>query len=193
MRYARSGGVDIAYKVAGTGPPDLVLVPGLIDVIEAESVYAPIRRLTEHVRRYARLIRLDKRGTGFSERLPADAAPSLEDRVDDVIAVMDAAGSERATVLGVADGGAVAIVLAVTHPERVSALVLNATPPRIAWSPEWPWGIPREAQDAGSARHRRAVGDGRHGRPLRHHRSGAARGDRPAGATHQLAGRGGAA
>ena len=126
-----------------------MLVPGLIDVIEAESVYAPIRRLADHVRRYARLIRLDKRGTGYSERLPADAAPSLEDRVDDVIAVMDAAGSERATVLGVADGGAVAIVLAVTHPERVSALVLNATPPRIAWSPEWPWGIPREAQDAG--------------------------------------------
>jgi class 3 adenylate cyclase len=149
VRYARSGGVDIAYKVAGAGPPDLVLVPGLLDVIEAESFYAPMRRLADHVSRYARLIRLDKRGTGFSERLPADAAPSLEDRVDDVIAVMDAAGSERATVLGVADGGAVAIMLAATHPERVSALVLNATTPRIAWSPDWPWGIRREERDAG--------------------------------------------
>jgi len=140
VRYARSGELHIAYKIAGTGPPDVVLVPGLLDTIEGEAVHAPIARFTQRLSRFARVIRLDKRGTGLSDRLPPGDTPTVEARVDDVLAVMDAAQSQRAAVVGTADGGAVAIVLAASHPERVSALVLSATAARVAPAPDYPWG-----------------------------------------------------
>jgi class 3 adenylate cyclase/alpha-beta hydrolase superfamily lysophospholipase len=141
VRYARSGDLHIAYKVAGDGPVDVVLVPGLIDTIEAESIRLPLHLFTlEGVSRYARAVRFDKRGTGLSDRLPADVFPTIDEQVRDVLAVMDEVRSERATVIGIADGGQVATVFAASYPERVRSVILSSTGPRLAWSEDWPWG-----------------------------------------------------
>jgi class 3 adenylate cyclase len=123
-RYARSGDVHLAYQVVGNGPIDLVFVPGWIthlelgwdDPLEAEW----LRRLAS----FSRLLIFDKRGTGLSDRVPVNELPILEDRMDDVRAVMDAAGSERAALLGVSDGGPLAALFAATYPDRTEALIL---------------------------------------------------------------------
>ena len=123
-RYARSGDVHIAYQVVGSGPIDLVFVPGWITHLELgwEDPYEAEwrRRLAS----FARLIIFDKRGTGLSDRVPVGELPILEERMDDVRAVMDAAGSERAALLGVSEGGSLAAMFAATYPERTEALIL---------------------------------------------------------------------
>jgi class 3 adenylate cyclase len=136
--YAKSGGVNIAYQVLGDGLMDLVHVPPFISNLELQWEDEPQARYMRRLASFSRLIMFDKRGTGLSDRV--DVA-SLEERMDDVRAVMDAAGSERAVVFGSSEGGALAILFAVTYPERVSALVLYGAYPRMSWASDYPNGI----------------------------------------------------
>ena len=123
-RYAKSGDVHIAYQVIGDGPVDHVFVPGWITHVELswdEPLEAAFRR---RLAGFSRLILFDKRGTGLSDRVPVDQLPILEERMDDVRAVMDAVGSERAALMGVSEGGAMSALFAATYPERTAALIL---------------------------------------------------------------------
>jgi class 3 adenylate cyclase len=146
-RYAQSGGLFVAYRVLGDGGVDLVHVPGLLDTLELAWSDPGLVDLYERITRFARLILFDKRGSGLSDRLPPDQTPSLEERIDDIRAVMDAVGVPRAALLGVGDGGPVAMYFAAAHPDRTAALVLRATTPRVAWAPNWPWGLRPDAAE----------------------------------------------
>jgi pimeloyl-ACP methyl ester carboxylesterase len=136
-RYAQSGKVRIAYQVVGDGDVDLVMVPGLVshlDLIWEEPEHA---RFCEELAAFSRLILFDKRGTGLSDR--KTGIGDTADRMDDVLAVMDAAGSRRAALFGFSEGGKLALLFAVSHPERVRALALYgafARSPTQAWPPE---------------------------------------------------------
>jgi pimeloyl-ACP methyl ester carboxylesterase/class 3 adenylate cyclase len=121
-KYARSGDTYIAYQVSGSGPIDIVMVPGFISNVEAAWNNPDFAYLLRRLGAFARLIRFDKRGTGLSDRVASIA--SLEERMDDVRAVMDAAGSDRAVMIGVSEGGAMSMLFAATYPERVQALVI---------------------------------------------------------------------
>jgi pimeloyl-ACP methyl ester carboxylesterase/class 3 adenylate cyclase len=123
-RYAKSGDIHIAYQVFGGGPRDLVLVPGAVSNIELQWEFPEIAEFLTRLSAFCRVICFDKRGTGLSDRA-AGIAP-LEERMDDVRAVMDAAGSQRAVLLGTSEGGPMSILFAATHPERTQALVLYA-------------------------------------------------------------------
>ena len=103
-RYAKSGDIHIAYQVMGSGPFDLVLVPGFATHLELQLEEPRTARFLERLSSFCRLIRFDKRGTGLSDRVAGIAM--LEDRMDDVRAVMDAVGSDRAALLGISEGGA---------------------------------------------------------------------------------------
>jgi pimeloyl-ACP methyl ester carboxylesterase len=123
-RYAKSGDVHIAYQVIGDGPVDLVFVPGWISHVELgwnDPLQSAFRR---RLAGFSRLIVFDKRGTGLSDRVPVDQLPILEERMDDVRAVMDAVGSERAALMGVSEGGPMCALFAATYPERTAALIL---------------------------------------------------------------------
>ncbi|MGZ8571346.1 MAG: adenylate/guanylate cyclase domain-containing protein [Actinomycetota bacterium] len=127
-RYARTAdGVHIAYQVIGDGPLDLVFVMGWTSNVEALWEEPDLARFLTRLASFSRLILFDKRGVGLSDRVPADRLPSLETRMDDVRAVMDAAGSERAVVFGVSEGGPMAVLFAATYPERTIGLVLYGT------------------------------------------------------------------
>ena len=121
-RYARSGDVHIAYQVVGTGSVDLVYMPGFMSHVECAWDEPLLARFLERLAGFSRLIMLDKRGTGLSDAVTG--MPTLEQRVDDVRAVMDASGSERAALLGISEGGTMAMMFAATHPERTSHLTL---------------------------------------------------------------------
>jgi pimeloyl-ACP methyl ester carboxylesterase/DNA-binding CsgD family transcriptional regulator len=123
-RYATSGKVRIAYQVVGHGPLDLVFVPGFISNLEVHWEDAGYSHLLHRLSAFTRLILLDKRGTGLSDRVDPDHLPSLETRMDDVRAVMDATGSGRAALLGASEGAPMSILFAATYPERTRALVL---------------------------------------------------------------------
>jgi pimeloyl-ACP methyl ester carboxylesterase/DNA-binding CsgD family transcriptional regulator len=125
-RYARSGDVRIAYQVVGQGPFDLVFVPGFISNLDLHWEDEGYSRLLSRLSAFSRLILFDKRGTGLSDRVDTLALPSLETRMDDVRAVMDAAGSSRAAILGASEGAPMAILFAATYPERTRSLVLYA-------------------------------------------------------------------
>jgi pimeloyl-ACP methyl ester carboxylesterase len=122
--YARSGRYSIAYQVVGAGPGDLVFIPGFVSNIELQWEFGPMASFFHRLARGARLIVFDKRGTGLSDRVPVTDMPPLEERMDDVRAVMDAAGSERATLFGISEGGPLALLFAATYPERVERLIL---------------------------------------------------------------------
>ncbi len=124
-RYAQSAGAKIAYQVSGEGPCDLVFVPGLVSHLELQWQQLSYRRFVTALERGCRVIRFDKRGTGLSD--PTDALPSMDQRVADLAAVMDAAGSPAPVVFGVSDGGRGAIAFAAAHPGRVVGLVLYGT------------------------------------------------------------------
>ena len=145
--YARSGDVHIAYQVTGDGPFDLVYVPPFVSHVELQwqvpSTAAFIGRLSS----VARLIRFDKRGTGMSD--PVEGVPTLETRMDDVRAVMDAAGSERAALLGASEGGPMSALFAATYPDRCWALVLFNTFASERSAPDYPWGSSEEEFRAG--------------------------------------------
>jgi len=145
-RYARSGKVHIAYQVTGEGPLDLVFVPGWVSHVELsweEPTYASfLRRLAS----FSRLITFDKRGTGLSDRVPDDQLPTLEERMDDLRAVMDAVDSQRAAVFGVSEGGNLSMLFAATYPARTVALVTAGSFAKRAWSPDYPWAPKPEAR-----------------------------------------------
>jgi class 3 adenylate cyclase len=142
VNYARSGDVSIAYQVVGGGPVDVLFVPFMINLVWAweQPIFVDFcKRLTQ----FSRLILLDKRGTGLSDR-PRDL-PGFETRMDDLRAVMDAAGSEKAALLGAgAPGGQLCAVFAATYPERVQALILQNSWPRVVQAPDFPIGQPLE-------------------------------------------------
>ena len=123
-RYTRSGNVHIAYQVVGDGPFDLVYVPGWVSHVELAWEEPMLAAFLERLASFSRLIVFDKRGTGLSDRVPDDQLPSHEERMDDIRAVMDAVGCERAAFLGVSEGGGLAVLFAATYPDRVSQLVL---------------------------------------------------------------------
>ncbi len=123
-RYAKSGEVRVAYQVVGHGPVDLVFVPGFISNLEIHWEDPGYAHLLQRLGTFARVIQFDKRGTGLSDRVDTNHLPSLETRMDDVRAVMDAAGSQRAVLLGASEGGPMSILFAATYPERTRALVL---------------------------------------------------------------------
>jgi class 3 adenylate cyclase len=123
--YAKSGDVSIAYQVTGSGPFDLVYVPGFVSNLDGQLENPGWSHFFSRLSNFSRLIRFDKRGTGLSDRVAGIA--NLEDRMDDVRAVMDAVGSERAALFGISEGGPMSLLFAATYPERVSALVLYAS------------------------------------------------------------------
>jgi pimeloyl-ACP methyl ester carboxylesterase/DNA-binding winged helix-turn-helix (wHTH) protein len=148
VKYARSGSVNVAYQVVGSGPIDLVFVMGWVSHLEyfwrEPSFAAFLTRLAS----MARLILFDKRGTGLSDPVPVSQLPSLEERLDDVRAVMDAAGSERAVLLGVSEGGPLCTLFAATYPERTEALIMIGSYARRLVDHDYPWGKTMEAHDA---------------------------------------------
>lgn len=139
MNYTRSGDVNIAYQVTGTGPRDLVYVPGWVSNIEVMWEDPGLARFLRRLASFARLIIFDKRGTGLSDAVPVDELPTLEVRMDDLRAVMDAAGSERATLFGHSEGGNMCVLFAATYPDRTDGLILTGSYAKRIWSPEYPW------------------------------------------------------
>jgi pimeloyl-ACP methyl ester carboxylesterase/DNA-binding NarL/FixJ family response regulator len=137
-RYARSGALSIAYKVVGHGPIDLVFVMGWVSNIDMFWTEPHFARFLDRLASFSRLIVFDKRGTGLSDR-PV-ALPTLEERMDDVRAVMDAVGSERAALFGVSEGGPMCALFAATYPERTRALVIDGGFARAIAAPDYPWG-----------------------------------------------------
>jgi class 3 adenylate cyclase len=138
-RYASSDGVNIAYQVVGSGPFDLVYVPGWVSNIEVMWEEPRLASFLERLASFSRLILFDKRGTGLSDAVSEDHLPTLERRMDDVRAVMDAAGSERAALLGHSEGGNMCIVFSASFPERTSALVLLGSYAKRSRSDDYPW------------------------------------------------------
>ncbi len=151
-RFTRGSGAHIAYQITGDGPPDLVAVLGTTSssIAWEEPAAAPfLERLTS----FCRLVTFDQRGSGRSDPVELSALPTLEDRVDDVRHVMDAAGVERAALLATHDGGPVSMTFAATHPERVSALVLVNTWATLRQDDDYPWGHPPHVLEVGARLH----------------------------------------
>jgi len=137
-RYAQSGDVSIAYQVMGDGPFDIVLVPAWASHLELAWRVPTMAALFKQFGSFARLIRFDKRGTGLSDR-PA-GVPTLEQRMDDLRAVMDAVGSSRTAIVGAGEGAPMSILFSATYPERTWALVLIGGIARTLWAPDYPAG-----------------------------------------------------
>ena len=136
-RYAKSGEVNIAYQVVGEGELDLVWIPSLVHHVELGWEVPPLARVIDRLAELGRVIVFDKRGTGMSDRVSSDT--TLETRMDDVRAVLSAAGSERAVVCALGEGAPQAILFAATYPERTEGLVLINAMPRFVRSAEFPW------------------------------------------------------
>ncbi len=144
--YARSGDASIAYQVIGDGPIDLMFLPGWFSQIEVLWELPALRRFLERLSSFSRLILFDRRGVGLSERV--HEPHSLEQEALDALAVLDAAGSERAALLTYLLGGLVGALLAAEHPERVGALVMYASTARTAWAPDYDWALSIEDREA---------------------------------------------
>jgi pimeloyl-ACP methyl ester carboxylesterase len=144
--YALSGDINIAYQVIGHGPRDLVYVPGWVSNIEVMWEDPGLARFLNRLASFSRLIVFDKRGTGLSDPVEVDALPSLEVRMDDLRAVMDAAGSERATLLGHSEGGNMCVLFAATYPERTEGLALMGSYVKRIRSDDYPWAPTVEAR-----------------------------------------------
>lgn len=144
-RYARSGDASIAYQVAGEGPLDLLFLPGWISQIEQLWEAPAMRRFLERLAGFGRLILFDSRGTGLSDRVRETY--TLEQEAEDAIAVLDAAGSERAALFSYAVGGLVGARLAAEHPERVGALIMYASLARTSWAPDYDWAMTAEQRE----------------------------------------------
>jgi pimeloyl-ACP methyl ester carboxylesterase len=155
-RYAKSGDVAIAYQVVGDGPFDPVRVPPFVSHVELAWQVLGMAALNRRLASFSRLISFDKRGTGMSDRV--SGVPTLEARMDDVRAVMDAAGSERAALLGASEGGPMSALFAATYPERVWALVLFGSYATERWAPDYPWGYRDEEYQAEAAEEESAWG-----------------------------------
>jgi len=143
--YARSGDVNIAYQVFGNGPIDLVFVMGWVSHLECFWTEPSFARFLRRLSEFSRVILFDKRGTGLSDRVVA--LPTLEQRMDDVRAVMAAAGSREAALLGVSEGGPMCSLFATTYPEKTRALVMVGTYAKRLWAPDYPWAPTRDARE----------------------------------------------
>jgi len=158
IKYAKSGDVHLAYRIFGDGPRDMVLIPGTLSHAELSWERATGKRLIERLTAFARVIVFDKRGQGLSDRVFANAENTLEERITDIKAVMDAVGCERAHIYGWSEGGPASLMFSATYPERTSSLVLYGTfasikdppwsePPEeweemlLSWEPHWGEGI----------------------------------------------------
>jgi pimeloyl-ACP methyl ester carboxylesterase len=137
-RYAKSDGVSLAYQVVGEGPIDLALVPGFVSNVEHYWEMPTVPRIMERIASFSRLILWDKRGTGLSD--PVTEVPTLEERMDDLRVVLDAVGSERATLFGVSEGGPMSLLFSATYPERTTSLILYGTTPRFSAADDWSAG-----------------------------------------------------
>jgi pimeloyl-ACP methyl ester carboxylesterase len=145
-KYAKSGSVNVAYQVIGDTPLDLVLVPGWVSNLECFWEEPSLERFLRRLASFSRLILFDKRGTGLSDRVTE--SPTLEERMDDVRAVMDAVGSERAAILGVSEGGPMCVLFAATYPERTESIVMIGSYARRFRAPDYPWGPTPEEHEA---------------------------------------------
>jgi pimeloyl-ACP methyl ester carboxylesterase/DNA-binding winged helix-turn-helix (wHTH) protein len=145
--YARSGDVNIAYQVIGDAPLDLVFVMGWVSHLEYFWREPSFARFLLRLASFSRLILFDKRGTGLSDRVPINQLPTLEQRMDDVRAVMDAVGSERAALCGVSEGGPMCSLFAATYPEKTLALVMIGTYAKRIRDAEYPWGPTAEQRE----------------------------------------------
>lgn len=138
-RYAKSGSYSIAYKVVGSGPFDLLWIPGFVSNVELAWEEPLLARFLSRLASFSRLIMFDKRGTGLSDRVPVDQLPTLEERVDDLVSVLDAVGSERAALFSFSEGGNLGVLFAATYPQRTIALVTAGMFAKRVWSPDYPW------------------------------------------------------
>ena len=143
IRYARVNDADVAYQVDGEGP-DLLFIPGLVNHIESAATVPAVTRHYDRLGHFARVVLYDKRGTGFSGPLSANGTPTMEDRVDEALAVLDAVGSDRAAVYATADGGPVGIMLAAMQPRRVQRLAVYGSSARLLAAADYPVGLPPE-------------------------------------------------
>ena len=180
VSYARSGDIRIAYQVIGDGSVDLVLVHGWVCTFQPGWEYPKLAAFHRRLASMGRLILFDKRGTGLSDRVSPERLPDLETRMDDVRAVLDSVGSERAVLLGLSEGGAMSTLFAATHPARTAALVLMGTFPREMQAPDYPWGVSERSPPAPRPPRGGRLGGGGDERLARPRRPGHA--ERPGGA-----------
>ena len=148
IAYAKSRGLKVAYAVIGDASLDLVFIPGFVSHVEASLDFPPIQHAIGRLTRFARVIGFDKPGTGLSD--PVEGVPTLEERMEDLTAVLDAAGVERAALFGVSEGGPMSAMFAATHVERVIALVMYGSYAKGSWAEDYPWA-PTAAQAAAGA------------------------------------------
>src|SRR5436190_12416384 len=141
-RYALSGDAHIAYQVFGEGDVDMLFVPGFVSNIEHYWEMPGVPALLERLGSFARVVMFDKRGTGLSD--PVAGPPPLEQRMDDMQAVMDAVGLERAALYGISEGGPASVLFAATYPERTTSLVLYGSTPRFRTDADISWGATDE-------------------------------------------------
>ena len=144
-KYARSGDLHIAWQEWGEGPVDILYVPATFSQVEMLGSEPSIAAFVEGICRFGRMITFDRRGSGLSDPLPGVA--TLEEQMDDVLAVLDAAGSERAAVMGSLEGGPLSMLFAATHPDRTEALVLYGTFARSCWAEDYDWAMRPEERD----------------------------------------------
>jgi pimeloyl-ACP methyl ester carboxylesterase len=166
-RYAKKDGVHIAYQVVGEAELDLLLVSNWFSHLEARWEIPGFAHYLRRLSSFSRLISFDKHGIGLSDPIPLDRLPPLEEWMDDMRAVLDEVGSERAALMGANEGTLMAALFAATYPERVTTLVLVNAAARPAWAPDYPWGRPPDAvtalghprQVASPRRDRRGTGE----------------------------------
>jgi class 3 adenylate cyclase len=146
-RFTKVGDNRIAYQVIGQGPPDLLWLAGLGEPVDSRWDYPPCASFVRRLASFSRLIMFDRRGVGASDPVPLESLPGWEGWADDATAVLDAAGSQRAVILGAVQGGPTAIMFAATRPERTQALILAVTAARFLRSDDYPWGETQEEAD----------------------------------------------
>ncbi len=148
IAYAKSRGLSVAYAEVGDAPLDLVFVPGFVSHVEAAFEFPPIQRAIRRLNRFARVITFDKPGTGLSD--PVEGAPTLEERMEDLTAVLDAAGIKRAALFGASEGAPMSALFAATHVDRVTALVMYGSYAKGSWAEDYPWAPTPEQAAAGA-------------------------------------------
>jgi class 3 adenylate cyclase len=153
--YARNGTVSLAYDVVGDGERDILVTFGWIGSFQSAIEHPAHARWLQRLATFGRVIMWDKRGTGLSERLPADRLPTLEERMDDMRVVMDAAGSQRAVAVGISEGASLSAVFAASHPDRAERLVMIGGFARTLEDDDYPWGAPADE----AATFRRRIGE----------------------------------
>jgi class 3 adenylate cyclase/pimeloyl-ACP methyl ester carboxylesterase len=156
VRYAKSGNVHIAYQVFGNGPTNLVFAPGLITHLNYYWKYHGMVRFLEGLAKFSRVAAFDKRGTGLSDR--EAGIPTFEERMDDIRAVMDAAGFDKAVLFGASEGAAMSMLFAATYPSRTIALIIYGGHAKGSWSPDYPWEYTKEQYQADWELHERTWG-----------------------------------